>query len=289
MDRILITMPTDLYQFMQALAVIQDYQLQVCVGAQRKLRDMNYQVTIRMDEKFSYLEPCLRVTKELIPVIDYSGWDEEQRGEFDCFIKLDDAAFKRARELCIVTQLNITAGLNTLIGAGAGCCPVLNALQLPQEERIKDGPTVLLLEWDERQTQYMYEFILNNHPNLSIIVDPRDLNKFPVKDIIEYVNNFECVIGPAGVITYVAASLKRAVIDIFKTNTDGLLYGLLGTANYCAVAGEKMSASFVWSTWENQLWPLLEASLGTSNQEKHSQTDLLQSTADSVQGRSVVN
>lgn len=278
MDRVLITMPKTTYEFLQALAVVQDYQLQLAVGAQRKLREINYQVSIRMSPEFKYLEPCLRVVHENVPIVDYSGWNEQQRGEYDCFIKFDEDMFKRAKALCDVTCLNITAGLNSLIGAGASYCPVLNALQLKPIHSCE----VLVLDWDEQQTTLLQSFIVSNN-NIGVIIDPRDLTKFPVKDIIEFVNEFDAVIGRAGVITYTAVTLKKAVIEIFKSNAAGLLNGAIGNPMYAAVVAENvMSASFVWNVWSETIWPLLGVSLNTNNQEKHNQMVVQESTVDNA-------
>lgn len=282
MDAILVTMPNDTYEFLNTMAVIQDYQVQLAVGHQRGQRD-NYQVTFRIDEKFKYFERCLRVVHDNIPVFDYSGWDEEQRGEYDCFIRFDDNMFRRAKILADVMNSHITMGLNTLIGAGASPLPILAALQLKQYTSMVTD--VLILDWDSTESSKLYNFILTNYPHLEIVLDPRDYSQYKVEEVVEYVNHFRCVIGHKGMCTYLATILKKMVLELFQTNEDGRLYGVSGTPNYWAAIGNKHTAEFLWTQWEEKLYPCLEYLLETKLQEEQTQEGLQVSTAAPVRGK----
>jgi hypothetical protein len=255
MDAVCITMPKTLYEFLHAMAVIQDYQVQLAVGAQRGQRDANYQITFRMDEKFKYFEKCLRVVHDNIPIYDYSGWNEEQRGEFDCFINFDDNMFHRAKLLAKVIQGHITSGLGTLIGAGPGIFPVLKPLQLCVDEGMETD--VLILNWDDVESEKLYEFISKNYPQLTILEDARNLDTYPVEDLVKYINQFKCIIGKYGSGTYIAGGLKKLVVELFQTTEDGRMYGATGTSNYWAVIGGKHTAEFLWTVWEDKVCPEL--------------------------------
>jgi hypothetical protein len=243
---------------MNALAVVQDYQLQLAVGVQRQQRD-NYQVTFRVDEKFKILEPALRVVKDNVPIIDYSGWDEQQRGEFDCFFSFDDSTFQRAEKIALTIGSNIVHGLNVLVGAGASEFPSLTALQLNVDSSMRTN--VLIQDWNNVESEKLYEYIFNNYPQLDMILDPRKWEDEPAQDIIDYINHFDCVIGPMGLGTYIAGSIKKVVLELFTSNEDGTLHGAAGTPNYFAVVGKHHTAAFLWTVWERNIWPCLEERL----------------------------
>jgi hypothetical protein len=245
-------MPDNLRDFLLAMAIVQDYSLQAATGAQRNEREKHYLITIRMDEKFKYFEPALRVVKDNIPVVDYSGWNEWQRGEFDCFINFD---FQRAEKISSRVGIHITAGLNTLIGTGAGQWPILAALQLeePEKDLMMD---VLIFPWgDGEEAQKFYDYLLNNYPELNIIIDGREMEKYEAAPMsfIGYINHAKIVIGEASTATYIAAVLKKSVIEFFPSNLQGILYGNSGLDKYRAVVGNNVTANFLFSVWED-LW-----------------------------------
>src|ERR1039458_2069608 len=152
MDSVLITMPKDLHQFLIATAIAQDYSIQLAVGAERKEREIFYNITFRLDEKFKYFEPILRVVHNHVPVFDYSGWDGLQRGEFDCFIDFD---FNKAKKLASKVGRHITVGFNALLGTGALGWPILKPLQLKPVL----GPDILIVQWSDGEK--FYNFLLN--------------------------------------------------------------------------------------------------------------------------------
>src|ERR1700741_2642330 len=164
-DRTCITMPSDLYQFILATPCVQDYSVQLAVGAATKepsmirvQRDKDYQITFRMDEKFKFFEPCLRVVKDNVPVYDYSGWRERGRREFDCFIDFD---FERAKRIATKANFHITMALNVLIGVGADKLPIWKMLKLYQQPEC----AVLILPWDDGvESEKFHEYMMNNHP-----------------------------------------------------------------------------------------------------------------------------
>src|ERR1700685_1034144 len=242
MDSTCVTMPSTLYEFLQAMCAIQDYSLQVAVGAQRELkdpgkhRDPHYQITFRMNKKFKYFEPALRVVHDNIPIFDYTGWNEQQRGDYDCYIRFDADMFERAKSISQLSGSHITVGLNHLIGSGSGPLPVLNALQIPPVQRTVTPvgsksfeigpPDTLVLPWDSVETERFVSFLRTNYPALDTIYDARDIKIYEEmpESLIQYVNHYRCVIGPRCSYTYIAAALKKTVIELFSSNEEGRLY-----------------------------------------------------------------
>src|ERR1039458_10703184 len=126
MDQVLITMPSDLRDFLIATAVVQELQVQMIYQAQKDppLREQNFSITFRLDEKFRYMEPCLQVVKNIVPTFDYSGWNEYTRNEFTNFIEFDVEVAKRIAK---ANQLHITEAYGIKIGT------MLNALSRSEE------------------------------------------------------------------------------------------------------------------------------------------------------------
>lgn len=287
MDSICVKMPNTLSEFMLAMAIVQDMQLQIAVAVQRNQRD-DYQLTIRMNEKFKYFEPVLRVVKNNIPIYDYSGWDEEQRRDFDCFVRFDSAMFDRARKVALSLDAHIIHGLNTLVGTGAQEHPVLKALQLKVNKEMTAD--VLIMQWDEKESKIFYDFLFNNYPQLEMVLDCRsveEVNRFTPEEIIEYVNHFNCVIGPASTFTKVAGALKKVVFEFFSDKVNGKLYGPAGTPNYIGVIGQNTTANFLWTVWEANVWPCLEGYLhDMKSREEQVLMEQLPSTVVSVEEKS---
>jgi hypothetical protein len=250
MDSICINMPHSLRDFLLATAIVQSYSLEQAALAQRGEKEKHYLITIRMHEQFKYFDPVLRVVKDNIPVFDYSGWEEWQRGEFDCFINFD---FPRAEKIANKVGMHITNGFNTLIGCGAGQWPILAALQLPEPD--KDLQTdILVIPWgDGKEAEKFYEYMLDNYNELEVIIDNRDMQKFEndPKSYIDYINNFRIVIGQASTATYIAATLKKSVIEFFQSNEQGVLYGNSGLDKYRAIVGKNVTANFLFTVWED--------------------------------------
>ena len=287
MDRILIRMPDSLYEFLLALPIIQDYQIQLAVGAQQEKRDAIYQVTFRMDEKFQYFEPCMRVVHDNVPIFDYSGWDEEQRGEFDCFLRFDKEMFERAKRIASRIEMHITMGLDTIAGTGAGPYPILRALQLEQPKEPLD---ILILGRDNNiESQKFYTYLLEQYPQLVSILDTRDMKEFESdpKSIVEYVNHFHCVIGPVGILTYLGVALRKAVIEFYHTTEEGRLYGYPNQPLYQAIIGPKFLANYLINVWEEMIWPMLQTapSFITKSQAECIPMEQLPCIADSAEGK----
>src|SRR6267378_7451483 len=119
MDRIVCQMPGNLHQFLIAMAVMQEFQMQIIVGANQDppTREKDFVVVFRMDEKFKYLEPCLKVVKENTPEYDHTRWTEWSRGEYDCYIDFD---FDKAADIVRVNRRHITEGFGVLLGTFTG-------------------------------------------------------------------------------------------------------------------------------------------------------------------------
>ena len=287
METVCVTMPDTLHEFLIALAVCQDLQLQMSVGAVKQCRE-NYQITFRMHEKFQFLEPAIRVVKDNIPIYDYSGWDEEQRGDFDCFIRFDKDMFERGKTIAKTIGQNIIYGMNHLVGSGAQPYPVLKALQLKQfEEYVSD---ILIISWDDVESYKLYEYISNNYPQLTSLGDERDLNLYKPEELLRYINHFRCVIGPHSIGTYIAGSLKKIVLDIFTSQEDGKLYGAPGTPKYLAVIGSNPSAKYLWHVFEQNIVPEVlkchEITSETKSRKELDSTALHPVTVSSVEEKS---
>ena len=266
MESYCITMPETPLEFFRSLAVVQAFQLEIAVGARKQIRD-SYQITFRMNEKFKYFEPAIRVVKDNIPIYDYSGWNEEQRGDFDCFIKFDEDMFQRGKNIAVTIGENINYGLNHLVGCGGTPFPILKALQLKTDtDMVSD---VLILNWDDVEAEKLYEYIFNNYPQLEIILDPRKYEDYPAEDVIDYFNHFKCVIGPYGLGTYIAGALKKIVLDIFTSQENAKLYGAPGTPKYLAVIGKNPSAKYVWHVFEQNIVPEVLQCRDSSSKTKH--------------------
>lgn len=248
MDRVCFTMPMNTRDFMVAMAVAQDYQLQLALGSEKQFREKNYEVTFRMQERFKYFEPCLRVMKDNIPIFDYSGWDELRRGDFDCFIDFDT---ERAYEATKLIGNHMTEALGIIIGASPHKYPQLGALNLTRSENTYD---VCILLWSNKKAGQFRDFIENNYPQLSIVyANPEETDPEKLMDV----NRFSAVIGPVCAYTYAAAALGKALIEIFPDQKQATLYGNFDLPIYQQVIGEQVSAEVMWSAWE-QKWPEIE-------------------------------
>lgn len=278
MDSILIQMPSNLRDFLLATAIVQSYSLESAALAQRGEKEKHYLITIRMNEKFKYFEPVLRVVKDNIPVFDYSGWEEWQRGEFDCFINFD---FPRAERIANRIGMHITVGFNTLIGCGAGQWPILAALELESEKELTSD--VLIFPWgDGTEAEKFASYLLNNYSDLSVITDHREMIKYESgpASFVGYINHFSIVIGEASTATYIAATLKKSVIEFFKSNEQGILYGNSGLDKYRAIVGKNVTAAFLFSVWEDLCQ---DNSYITSTVAESEQMGLEVSSADNVE------
>jgi hypothetical protein len=271
MDRVCVKMPDNFRDFLIAMAVLQDYGVRLAIGAQRKQRDMHYEVTFRMNEKYSYFAPCLQVIKENVPIFDYTGWSEQVRGEFDNFIDFNK---DHIRELTYVfPEAHLTEGFGILIGTGAlGVItgidipkwPVLTQLNLPGQKTISavypqvvlehsrldsKKVSVAVLIWDATESQRFFSFLCKNYPDLDIhLSDTPDDPEI----LCNYLNNFDIVVGYAGAATYLAASLDKAVLEIFPNREEALLYNSMEIKVYQALLGV-VNAEFMMTAWE-ELW-----------------------------------
>ena len=286
-DTTCIKMPDNLYDFLKVLPVVQDYQLQLSVDSpMNRERAKHWQLTIRMDEKFAYLVPCLKMLEGYTPIIDYSGWDEEQRGEFDSFIRFDSAFMARAMTLASRVGFGFIMGLNSLIGTGAGTYPILKALNLPVPEE-----DILILDWNSIESEKFYEYLTQNHSDMNMILDPRNLDEFSVQEIIEYINHFKIIIGPRSTALFLSGSFRKPAIEIFGSVKEGEMFGDMSRPNYCALSGgNRVTAKFMQQVWEGKLWASLvkERLSKTKSQEEQPVTDSPESIAENVQEKSIV-
>lgn len=262
MDNVLIKMPDNMRDFLVAIPAAQDYQLQLVLGGQRKERDMNFQVTFRMNERFQYFESILQVVRDKIPNFDYSGYQGLSRGEFDCYIDMD---LTRAANLTSCNPMHMAQALGLLIGAGPFRWPVIKPLNLKTPEIMID---ILVMKWDFSGESEKFAQCLEERTKLEVIYDDRDLENFPPNQVFEYVNSFKCVIGPMGSATYVTATMKKGLIEIFPNFGDLTLYGNAGIPYYQQVIGMP-SMEVMWRLWEER-WREFQECLSVTNKQSPS-------------------
>lgn len=282
MDRILIQMPSDLHEFMIAMAIVQEFQMQMVVGIQRNHRDPHFTTTFRMDDKFKMFEPCLKVINDHTPEHDYSGWNEYVRGDYDYFIDFD---FIKAQELMKYNPRHITEAFGVLIGTFTGAIqygvwpqkqPILGPLTLKKQN---SDFSVLLMNWDIEVSNKFSGYLRNNYPELTITIIEKE--SIDPEIVTQCVANYDVIIGKASPTTYIAASLNKMVIEIFNSDNDYNLYNNTNIEFYEVAVGNP-SAAFLWKLWEDVWLGYQEHLSDIQFQGLKTQTDLLQSTADNV-------
>lgn len=288
MDRIVFKMPTRLYEYLIAMAVIQEFQMQLIIGIEKKQRDSNYTTTFRMKDNFAYLIPCLKVINEHTPEYDYSGWDEYYRGDFDCFIEFD---FYKAENVVSANKRHITEGFGLLLGTLTGAIqygvmpqrqPILRPLNLPVPN--KNNPVKIgIMEWDvvKNHGKKLKEYINNNYPEFVVDYCLRVPDPSP-EEAVTYVNQYDVYIGLYNDYSYIAAALGKMLIEIFPTEAQYYLYGNDNLDLYKVAIGNP-SAQFAWLLWEELWHDNLEHMSGMNHQDPAIQMDSNQSTADNVE------
>lgn len=290
-------MPDDLFEFLLAMAVMQDYQVQLIVAGERNERDPDYAITFRMNEKFKYFEPCLRVLLNNTPIYDYSGWDEESRGDFECYIRFYT---EDAKKLALNGNIHMTEAYGIITGTLINALkfgtypdryPELGELKLKAPERTQEDlysprAAVSIHRWDKVETDKFVEYLSNNYPQLQLNVFDEMTENSEV--LVNYVNNFDFVIGKNSPTTYLACALKKSVIEIFDSMEDLNLYGGVVGPTYQAIVGNP-SADYVWITWETVWADFLEHLLNMKYQGLQVQTECVPSTAENVAEKSSDN
>lgn len=263
MDQVCVTMPTNTRDFMAAASVTQDYLLQLALGSQKGMRPKNYEVTFRMDERFKFFEPCLKVVKDNNPLFDYTGWDELRRGDFDCFMEFD---VERAWEATKLSAKHITEAFGILIGSSPSSRYPLqsNKLIKPVENKVKEPCSVSLLQWTDSiyETQKFQKFLADNYPQLNIHLV--EVESEDPEIVFDYTKNFDVVVGRSTACgtTYAAAALGKALIEIFPNQKEATLYNNFDLEVYQQVIGTEVSAEVMWTAWESK-WPDIERSFTT--------------------------
>jgi hypothetical protein len=244
MDRICVQLPDNLHDFIYCLFPLQAYQAELAVGAYEGRRDRNYTVTIRVDEKFSYFEPCFQVVRDNVPIIDYTGWNVQERGEYECFIDFD---LERAKDVAKPSKRHITDGLGLIIGANVGInkWPILAPLQLLQDNP-KHSESVLTINFPYygEVTKFMRSYSDVQCVGITNVTFEGDH-----EGLLQYINRFDYVIGTVGIETYLAAALKKQVIELFPDDESYYLYNSRGIPSYHSVIG-KATPEVVFALWE---------------------------------------
>lgn len=269
MDNVLIQMPADVKEFLYALTVVQELQIQMVYGSTKEpaIREIDFSLTFRLDPKYKYLEPCLQVVSNIKPTFDYSGWNEYSRGEFSNLIHFD---FELASHVAETNRLHITEAFGALLGTTLnalmfGMYPCKQAIYAPLKllkRNTEDKIKVLINEWDLTSLygHKLKEYIENNYPEVEVTyaVLFKDLTA-DIEPRFTRINKFDLVIGLHSDDTYIAANLEKGLIEIFKDEEDYDLYNNYGLKFYAVALGNP-DAEYVWCLWEN-LWGSLRESI----------------------------
>lgn len=268
---------------MTAMAVLQDYAVRLAIGLQRKERE-EYEVTYRMNDRFQFLEPCFQVVNNSAPIFDYTGWDEQARGDFSCYIDFD-----RQRAKNFIYQFpdaHATEAFGIMIGGGP--LGVITGLDIPRwpiiqkmypNETFPEDARVAVIEWDKEQSQKFYEYLGNNYKGIvNYIIDEGE----DLQHKLEVISEFNIVIGPGSFLTYCAAAMEKAVVEIYPTRDEALWYNSTGLHIYECVVGRCPKSEFMWPVWEKIWQRYQERSSTTNKEEPETQTDLPVYTADDV-------
>jgi hypothetical protein len=294
MDAVLITMPDTLREFLIALTVVQELQIQMVHGALKDppLREKLFTITFRLNEKFKCFDPCLQVISSLVPTFDYSGWNEYTRGEFTNFIDFD---FELAKRIAKPNQLHITEAFGAKLGTTynalhfnmyPGKQPILTPLKLPAHSKTK----VTIVEWDDtvKSGFKLAEFITNNYPELVVKYWDSNISVSDVETACIWANDCDVFIGILSEYSFIAASLEKALIEIFPTDEDCYLYHNKNLVHYACTVGNPELA-YVWYMWE-EMWPDLSESISnTKSREQATLTAQQVSIASNVEEKLLDN
>jgi hypothetical protein len=237
-DSVLITMPDDPREFFLAMAVSQAYVFEYIHEVHKLSRESQFSFTFRLKDDYADYEAPLKVAKEVTPQYDYTGWTELNRSEFNCFIDFD---FDGAKKISRTTGKHITESLGILIGSRPRKCPIM------PPPRCTEGKGVLILPWNSRESAIKVQsMIKNSHVDFTTSL-------YSMKEILAFdVDTTEAVIGPASVLTLMAASYNKKVIEIFSDMESYRLYNNGGaTHNYQAIigAGDQVTVKVIMDTW----------------------------------------
>jgi hypothetical protein len=236
-------MPFNPREFFLAMPVIQDYIFQYVQEAAHGIRDPVYQFTFRMSDEFEDYEAPLKVAKENAPQFDYTGWTGKNRSEFTCFIELDEVMFERAKKISHITKKHITESLGILIGSKPRKQPLL------PPARCIEGKGVLILNWDG--TRLMEDAValqnwIGKDTDSANLKEPISMNDVDILDI----DTATGVIGPASVLTHLAAAYNRTVVEIFSDEESYRLYNNEGIDRYQAIIGSP-TIDNIKEAWRN--------------------------------------
>lgn len=235
MDKILVTMPESPREFFLAMPVIQDYIFQYVQEVHKGLRDKDFRFTFRMNDVYERYEAPLKVARDVVPNFDYSGWSEKRRGEFNNFIDFD---FEAAKRIASQTGKHITEGLGILIGSSPKKWPILPS--------VTSSERILICNWNTMEEAVNLQRMIGNGTdavNLSEQISMDDIDTLDVETV-------SAVIGPSSVITHLAASYHRKVIEIFSDIKSYIWYNSEGIYSYQAIIGNP-TAEQVMKAWEN--------------------------------------
>lgn len=245
MDTVCIQMPKSPREFFLAMPVVQDYLFGYIQEVKRGSRDSKFDITLRMDEVYSEYELPLKVAKDISPSFDYTGWTVKNRSEFACFIDFD---FEAAVRISSVTRKHITESLGLLIGSTPRKWPLITP------PRCSQGKGILILNWnDDGDDNRMYEqgTKLQKCFKDAHLVSLKDYDMAAINMLD--IDTCEGVIGPASVVTHLAASYNRPVLEIFPDVTSYHMYNNEGIPTYQALIArpKDINAELVLSAWNN--------------------------------------
>lgn len=258
MDKISIIMPDNLHDFLYALPAVQAYQVNMVMSIKEFVRDPFFELVVRTEDKFRYLFPCIQVLRECVPSIDETGWYLQERGEYDYFIEFD---MDKAMDVALPSHRHITDALGIMVGASADKWPALYPLQLHKKAKeLKQELfnnqfciSVYTEGWDHEKFTQLVD---REYPQIGIHI--YDNQTEDPERLITYVHNFDYFIGKASLTNYVAAALKKPVLEFFDTDDQATLYNNTKAPYYIGGVGS-LDPNVAFTMWEDKYRQLGEA------------------------------
>jgi hypothetical protein len=237
-DRICVQMPENPREFFFAMPAIQAYIFEYVHDVAGGVRDPEFRFTFRMNDCYEPYELPLKVAANVVPTYDYTGWNEQVRNEYDCFIEFD---FEAAKKIALCTGKHITESLGILIGSTPRKWPLL-----PQPRNI-EGKGILVANWDG--TSLMEEAVkvqkgLAPHCSVVNLDEPISMHDVDLLDV----DTITGMVGPTSALTYLAAAYRRELVEIFPDEESYLIYNNEGIPRYQAIIG-KPTAVEIMQAW----------------------------------------
>lgn len=265
----LYILPDDLESALAALAAVQDYY-QWLVNEEHR-RWVNVHVSIRCLRVFEFLLPAFMYGDNVLSVHYIESDEEQAKTSFDYVVKFDaDVAFKMAEQ----TEKHMAQMFGIFIGSDPQkMIPDLSALKKNRTPEVD----VAILPFPDAFR--FHEFLENNHPELNVKTVLDDFSP-----LLESVYNAKMVVGLRSGLTYLAAGLGKAVIEIYSPDVNRNWLSKWSHPLYQMIYAqpEQVQAELVYRAWE-VLWRRLQ-SIRRALPASSTPTEPLTSTVASAEG-----